>query len=70
MPRIPGISHETAVRALQKAGFIVAREGKHTIMSNGTTHLAIPRHRSINAYTMGAIAKDAGLTPQEFLELV
>ena len=70
MPRIPGIGFETAVRALKKIGFAIVREGKHTVLSNGVTILVIPRHATINAYTMGAIAKDAGLTPREFLDLV
>ena len=29
MPKIPGVSHTRAVRALEKAGFRVVREGKH-----------------------------------------
>jgi len=32
--------------------------------------LTIPRHNPINALTMGAIAKDAGLTPEEFRKLL
>lgn len=70
MPRIPGISCEQAVRALAKVGFVLLREGKHTIVSDGTTRLAIPRHTPINAFTMGAIARDAGLTPDEFRALL
>ncbi|MCC6795403.1 MAG: type II toxin-antitoxin system HicA family toxin [Candidatus Hydrogenedentes bacterium] len=70
MPQIPGIGYETAIRVLKKVGFAVIREGKHTIMSNGVVHVSIPRHRTINAYTMGGIAKDAGLSPREFLDLV
>jgi len=29
----------------------------------------IPRHDPINAITMGAIARDAGLTPQPYRQL-
>jgi len=32
--------------------------------------LVIPRHDPINAITMGAIARDSGLTPQEFMDLL
>jgi predicted RNA binding protein YcfA (HicA-like mRNA interferase family) len=70
MPRIPGITCEQAIRALEKVGFVVFRQGKHVIMSNGTTRLAIPRHSPINAFTMGGIAREAGLTPEEFIKLV
>ena len=46
----------------------IVREGKHTIMSNGRVRLTIPRHTAINAFTMADIAKDAGLTPDQFRE--
>ena len=70
MPRIPGIHWEEAVRALRKIGYRTVREGKHTVMSNGATRLTIPRHNPLNSFTMGAIAQDAGLTPEEFRELL
>lgn len=35
MPKLPGISYAQALRVFGKIGFRVAREGKHTIMSNG-----------------------------------
>ena len=39
-------------------------------MSNGTIRLTLPRHNPIHAITMGNIAKDAGLTPDEFRNLL
>ncbi len=39
-------------------------------MSNGLIRLTIPRHNPINAITIGNIAKDAGLTPQQFKDLM
>ena len=35
MPKIPGISHLNAVRALEKAGFRILRQGKHIVMTDG-----------------------------------
>ena len=70
MPKIPGVSHSQAIRALRKAGFEVVRESKHTVMSDGGRILTIPRHNPINAFTMGGIAKDAGLTPDQFRQLL
>jgi predicted RNA binding protein YcfA (HicA-like mRNA interferase family) len=66
MPRIPGIQWEQAIRVFRKIGFRTLREGKHTVMSNGLIRLTIPRNNPIDAFTMGAIARDAGLTPEEF----
>ena len=70
MPKLPGIRHKDAIRALEKAGWRVVREGKHTILGKGSVSLPIPRHNPINALTMGDIAKAAGLTPEEFRRLL
>lgn len=70
MPRIPGVSHQAAVRASRKAGFEVARQGKHIVMTDGTRILTIPRANPIHALTMGGIAKDAGLSVKEFQALL
>jgi hypothetical protein len=39
-------------------------------MSNGHVRLTVPRHDPINAITMGAIAADAGFSPDEFVALL
>lgn len=70
MAKVPGIKHQDAVRALQKAGFRIAREGKHIVMTDGVRILTIPRHHPVNAYTMGGIVRDAGLTVAEFRKLL
>lgn len=70
MPRLPGIPHLQAVRALEKAGFKVIREGKHVVMSDGRHILTVPRHDPVNAFTMGGIVVDAGLTIEEFRKLL
>jgi predicted RNA binding protein YcfA (HicA-like mRNA interferase family) len=70
LPKIPGVNHLNAVRALEKAGFGIVRQGKHIVMSNQTRILTIPRHNPVNAFTMGGIARDAGLTIEEFRKLL
>ena len=70
MPKLPGVNHLDAIRALEKAGFWIAREGKHTVMTDGTRVLTVPRHTPVNAITMGNIVRDAGLTNDEFRELL
>jgi predicted RNA binding protein YcfA (HicA-like mRNA interferase family) len=52
VPRIPGVNHQDAVRALGKAGFQIIRQGKHIVMSDGTRQVTIPRHNPIKAFTM------------------
>jgi predicted RNA binding protein YcfA (HicA-like mRNA interferase family) len=70
MPSIPGIGHQQAIRVLEKVGFKVIREGKHMVMSDGERLVTIPRHNPVNAFTMGGIARDAGLTPDAFRRLL
>jgi hypothetical protein len=43
MGKIPGVNHLAAIRALEKAGFSIIRQGKHIIMSDGVRILSIPR---------------------------
>ena len=70
MPKLPGINHLDAVRALEKAGFGVVRQGKHIVMTDGIRILTIPRHNPVNALTMGGIVRDAGLTVEAFRKLL
>lgn len=70
MPKIPGVNHLDAVRALEKAGFRITRQGKHIVMSDGVRILTIPRHNPVNAFTMGGIARDAGLSVEGFRKLL
>ena len=70
MGGIAGIPHQRAVRALEKAGFRIAREGKHIVMTNGHRLVTIPRHNPVDAFTMGGIVRDAGLTPEQFRKLL
>jgi predicted RNA binding protein YcfA (HicA-like mRNA interferase family) len=71
MPKLPGVNHLNAVRALEKAGLRIARQGKHIVMTNDAGRIVtIPRHNPVNAFTMGGIVRDAGLTIEEFKELL
>ncbi len=70
MPKIPGINHKRAVKAFEKSGFWLARQGKHITMTNGKRIITIPQANPINAFTMGGIVKDAGLTVEEFKNLL
>ena len=70
MGKIPGVNHLDAVKALEKAGFRIVRQAKHIVMSDGLRILTIPRHHPVNAYTMGGIVRDAGLTVEEFKKLL
>ncbi len=70
MPKLPGVNHPQAVKALEKAGFQIVRQGRHIVMSNGSRFLTIPRNNPVNAFTMAGIVRDAGLTIDQFKKLL
>ncbi len=45
------------------------RQDKHIVMTDGTRQVTIPRHNPIQAFTLGGIVQDAGLTVEEFRQL-
>lgn len=70
MPKPPGINHLDAIRAFEKAGFAVVRQSKHIIMSDGSRIITVPRNNPINAFTLGGLVRDAGLSIDEFKKLL
>jgi predicted RNA binding protein YcfA (HicA-like mRNA interferase family) len=65
------ISSDRAIRAFQKVGFTIVRDkGPHVVMTRGDDIIVIPRHKRINPYTLRATIKDAGLSDEEFRELL
>lgn len=70
MGKLPGINHLQAVKALGRAGFDVIRQSGHIVMSDGRRTVTIPRHNPVNAFTMFGMVRDAGLTVEQFRELL
>ncbi|MBI4333235.1 MAG: type II toxin-antitoxin system HicA family toxin [Chloroflexi bacterium] len=70
MPGLPGINHQRAIKAFEKAGFRVTKQGKHVTMTNGTRIITIPRANPINAFTMAGIVNDSGPSVEEFKKLL
>ena len=70
MPKFPGVNHLRAVKAFQKAGFVIDRQSKHIFMSKGALKIVVPRNNPVDAFTMAAVVRDAGMTIEEFKELL
>ena len=70
MPKLSGVNHQRAVKAFEKAGFWIARQGKHIVMTNGDRIITIPRANPVDAYTMAGIIRDAGISIEEFKNLL
>jgi hypothetical protein len=61
VPSVPGVNHLDAGPCLGKVGFEIVRQGKHIVMSDGMRQVT---------FTMGGTVQDAGLTVEEFRELL
>ncbi|HHT9109469.1 MAG TPA: type II toxin-antitoxin system HicA family toxin [Candidatus Wunengus sp. YC63] len=70
MPKLPGVNHQRAVKAFEKVGFRITRQGKHITMTDGKRIITIPRANPVNSFTMAGIVKDAGLSIEEFKKLL
>jgi predicted RNA binding protein YcfA (HicA-like mRNA interferase family) len=73
MSKLPPISGQACIKALSKAGFYVVRQkGSHIYVRRDKpfTQLAVPNHRELGKGMLRAIIRDAGLTVDEFLELL
>ena len=70
MGELVGIPHQRAIRAFERAGFTIKREGRHISMWNGTRTIIIPRNNPIQPFTLIGIVKSAGLTVEQFRELL
>jgi predicted RNA binding protein YcfA (HicA-like mRNA interferase family) len=59
------------VKVFRKIGFQVERQrGSHIVMSKGEAILVIPNHDTVAKGTERELIKDAGLTVEEFNELL
>ncbi len=72
MTRLAGIPGRKAVRAFERAGFVAGKpEGSHvTLRKPGLPILVIPLHREVSPFLLRSQIKRAGLTEQQFLELL
>ena len=73
MTRLPRISGRNCVSALQKAGFKIKRQhGSHIILRRDEpfTQVVVPDHKELDTGTLRAILRQAGVSPEEFQELL
>ena len=73
MPKLRRVSGREAIRALERLGFVQAREGRgHVVLkkqtSDGEVGCAVPRHRELAIGTLRGILRQAGVAPDEFMD--
>ncbi|MFN3398276.1 MAG: type II toxin-antitoxin system HicA family toxin [Sulfurimicrobium sp.] len=69
MPKLPVVSGGEVVRALERLGFVVARQrGSHIVMRRDSMGCVVPNHREVKAGTLAGLLKQAGVSPDEFID--
>jgi len=71
-PRLPSVSWRKVLKALRKIGFVPVRQsGSHIILRNQEgKRISVPRHDPIGKGLLMEIIAEAGITKNEFLELL
>lgn len=73
MPRLPRISGQEAIRALERLGFVQVRQrGSHVVLkksiSEGSTvGCTVPLSQQLAIGTLAGILRQAQVTPEEFI---
>ena len=73
MSKLPIISGLDCVKALEKIGFVVDRQrGSHIILvrEEPRTTISVPDHKELDRGTLRGIIRQAGLSVDEFIELL
>ena len=73
MSKLPIISGLECVKALEKIGFVIDRQrGSHIIMvrEEPRTTISVPDHKELDRGTLRGIIRQAGLSVDEFIELL
>jgi len=71
--RLANISGKETAQAFRKAGWrIVGQVGSHLVMTKAGTraNLSIPQHKELSVGTLRALIRHAGMTVEEFADLL
>jgi predicted RNA binding protein YcfA (HicA-like mRNA interferase family) len=69
MPKLPCVSGAKVAKALERLGFIRQRQrGSHLVMRHNSSVCVVPMHREVDQGTLRGILRQAGLSPEEFVE--
>ncbi|BCV22910.1 type II toxin-antitoxin system HicA family toxin [Moorella sp. Hama-1] len=73
MPQLPVISGLIAVKAFQRAGWIIARQkGSHIVLvkEGALASLSVPNHKILDRGTLRSLIRKAEMSVEEFVKLL
>ena len=69
MPKLPCVSGTKVAKALERLGFVRERQrGSHLVMRRKTDVCVVPMHREVDQGTLRGVLRQAGVSPEEFVE--
>lgn len=72
MPKLPAVKPKMVLRALKRNGFVVHHTtGSHHFLKKDKLRVSVPYHnKDLKPGTLASIIAQAGLTIEEFVELL
>ena len=73
MSKLPVVSGGECIKALEKIDFVLVRQRVSHITlvrEEPSTQLTVPNHKTIAKGTLRSLIRDAGLTVDEFIDLL
>lgn len=70
--KLPSLRPKKVIKALERNGFIIHHiTGSHHILKKGKLRVTVPYHnKDLKPGTLASIIKQAGITVEEFLDLL
>ena len=68
MPKLPrDLGYRDVERALSRLGFQLRHARGHNVWASADRTVTVPRHETIKVGTLREIIRQAGVTPEEFI---
>ena len=68
MPKLPRVSGAETIRALERVGFVVARQrGSHVVLRRRHQGCVVPTHDELKTGTLAGVLKQAGVSVEDFI---
>lgn len=69
MPKLPSVSGQEIIRALERFGFVVASQrGSHVKLRRDGKICIVPDHKEVKKGTLSGILRQAGISTDEFMK--
>ena len=69
MPKLPHVSGQQVLRALERLGFQMVRQsGSHVVMKRESKGCVVPMHSDVKIGTLAGVLRQAEVSPEEFIQ--